>query len=151
MRKAITVLFGILFFLSFLSCSSLRPASATQSGPRTIILDEKEFHEDEAGGFTSWYGVDFVNGGTIRVEVGFFGDQNLDGIGFILLDGGYTGELTTYRRTGLEHRWDWGLIGTGYKYSFLLKTDGTGLYYDFTSVEDGKTTTARAVYKCLKR
>ena len=61
---------------------------------------------------------------------------------------GTQGEITLYRRTGLEHRWDW---GDGASYSFVIKTDGTGLYYDFSTVPDGENTKASAVYKCYQR
>ena len=99
--------------------------------------------------FTSWYCKDFVEGGPVLVEVGFFGDPGLAGLGFILYDGGYSGERTFYQRTGLEHRWDWG--SNGCEYSFVIKTDGTGLYYDFTGVPKGESIKAREVYKCYRR
>jgi len=85
------------------------------------------------------------------VEVGVLNDPTLDGLefGFVLYDGGYSGERTMYRRTGLEHCWDWGPNLNDY--SFVIKTDGTGLYYDFSTMEDGESTKARAVYQCRQR
>jgi hypothetical protein len=140
-------------FLALISCATLPflapPPSANESGPRTIILNGKSYSEEDTGGFISWYCNDFINGGRVLVEVGFFGDPNLEGIGFILYDGGYTGELTNYGRTGLEHRWDWGPHGSDY--AFVIQTDGTGLYYDFSAVPKGQTTKASEVYKCYKR
>ncbi|ADK81925.1 hypothetical protein [Sediminispirochaeta smaragdinae] len=148
--EKITVSFLILILFSCTSFPALNPpASATQTGPRTIILNGEEISEEDVGGFISWYGQDFIEAGPIIVEVGFFGDPNLEGLGFILYDGGFTGELTYYRRTGLEHRWDWGPNETDY--AFVIQTDGTGLYYDFTKVKKGKSTTASAVYICHKR
>ena len=149
MRKIVGAFLISVCVLSFLSCSSSRPASATQSGPRTIILDGEKYIDDVTGNFVSWYGKDYVNPGAIKVEVGFFSNPNLEGYGFILFDGGYTGEVTKYQRTGLEHRWDWGPNGN--EFSFVIKTNGTGLYYDFTLVEGGTSTKARSVYKCYKR
>ena len=149
MLKTIAVLLGSIFILSLQSCSPTRHASTTASGLRNIILGDEKYLEGEMGGFISWCGRDFVYGGTVQVEVGYFGNPAYEGLGFILYDGGDIGQVASYRRTGLEHRWDWGPKGT--EYAFVIKTDGTGLYYDFTTVEEGKTTTAKEVYKCRKR
>ena len=86
----------------------------------------------------------------IKVELGFFVDTLFKGIGFILYDGGNTGESTYYKRTGLEHRWDWGPDFSTF-YSFVIKTDGTGLYYDFTNADNGEAIKPIAIYKCHKR
>ena len=83
------------------------------------------------------------------VEVGFFGGRKQKGLGFILYDGGYTGEYTYYYRQGTNHRWDWGPNENDF--SFLIKPDGTGLYYDFTGSPDGTTTKAEQVYQSHKR
>ena len=152
-----------------------QPPSATPSGPRTIILDGVTFSEDSVGRFTSWYCTDYINGGATLVEVGYITvhdslisilsesteiteliekyelpelSELFEFAGFVLYDGGYSGELATYHRTGLEHRWDW---GRATNYSFVIKPDGTGLYYDFSTVPEGESTTAREVYKCYKR
>ena len=70
-------------------------------------------------------------------------------LGFILYDGTNTGEIVLYNRTGLEHRWDWGSKNNSY--SFVIKTDGTGLYYDFsTADDDGRKSKADDIYKCRK-
>ena len=121
--------------------------SATPSGPRTIVLDGEAITEEDLGEFTSWYCKDFVYGGPTLVEVGSFGEGRI--LGFILYDGGYSGEYTFYERTGLDHRWDWGPNGTDY--AFIIKPDGTGLYYDFTSVPKGETTKQNEMYKCYQR
>lgn len=143
----------IVIILTLFSCTSfptLAPvASATTSGPRTIIIDGKTINEDETGGFISWYCIDSVYGGEILVEVGFFRDPNLEGFGFILYDGGYTGTSTYYQRTGLEHRWDWGPNENDY--AFVVKSDGVGLYYDFSYANPEEKIKAREVYKCYKR
>lgn len=153
MKKAFTFLFSILLFLSIISCTSmpflLAPPSATKPGPRTIIIDDKSISEEEVEGFISWYCQDYTNEGPVLVEVGYYGDPNLEGSGFILYDGGYTGESTYYRREGLERRWDWGPNGSDY--TFVIVPDGTGLYYDFTTVKPGESTKAREVYKCHQR
>ena len=140
---------GSLLMVSCTTFSSIAfPASANPTGPRTLILDGKSISEDEIGGFISWYCVDYIDGGPILVEVGYFGDTEFESIGFILYEGGYIGELTYYSRTGLEHRWDW---GPNDEYAFVIKPDGTGLYYDFSSVKVGTSTKARSVYKAYRR
>ena len=149
MMKSIAILLVSIFLLSLQSCSSTRPASTTQSGLRTITLGGEKFSESEKGDFISWYCRDYVYSGPIEVEVGYFGNPSYEGFGFILYDGGDIGVVSNYERTGLEHRWDWGPNGS--EYAFIIKTDGSGLYYDFTNVEDGNTTKAKEVYKCHKR
>ena len=142
-----------LVLLSLSSCTglpSLAPApSATPSGPRTIVLGGQPVSAADVGGFISWYCRDFVDDDRILVEVGFFGDPALEGMGFILYDAGYKGERTHYRRTGLEHRWDWGPNGSAY--AFVIQPDGTGLYYDFSAAAPGESKKASAVYKCYRR
>ncbi|MDI6402330.1 hypothetical protein QLX67_10000 [Balneolaceae bacterium ANBcel3] len=132
------------------SCTASKTTapSATPYGPRTLIIGAEKISEEDAGGFTSWYCKDFLNRDRVVVEVGFFNDTLFDFLGFLLYDGGYTGEVAFYRRIGLEHRWEW---GENAAYSFVLKTDGTGLYYDFSAVSEGEATKARAVYKCYQR
>jgi len=138
---------GIISLLLFISCVTLiPPASATSSGPRTIVVSDISFNAEEAGGFTSWICADYPDGNKILLEVGIFGDPAYDGVGFILFDGGYSGELTHYKRAGLEHRWDWGPNGNDY--AFVVKPDGTGLYYRFTTSDSTK---ASSVYKCYQR
>ena len=142
---------SLMVFLILGSCGSYKSLPATtNTEPRIIILDGGDtISEIEFGGFNSWYCKDFVNGGRTLVEVGYFGDPYLKGLGFILFDGGNKGEGTEYYRAGLDHRWNWGPNMTDY--SFIVKPDGTGLYYDFTSVPKGEITKARDVYKCYQR
>lgn len=138
--------------MSMVSCATKKslnnPPSATSSGSRTIILEGDTISEKVSGGFESWVCKDYVYGGPILVEVGYYDDSYFEGLGFILYEGGNSGEVTLYQRTGLNHRWDWGDEG---KYSFIVKPDGAGLYYDFSTVPAGETTSARDIYKCKKR
>ena len=153
MAKEVTYLMSFVLFMSLFSCATTQslehPPSATPSGPRTIVLEGESFSEKDVGEFKTWYCKDYVNRGPVLVEVGFFSNPSLEEFGFILYDGGYTGTIAFYQRTGLEHRWDWGPNLTDY--SFVIKTDGTGLYYDFTTVAKGESTKASAVYKCFQR
>ena len=151
MKKIHRYCFYLLLAISLLSCSTLisSPPSATQSGPRVLILNGKQISEEDTGGFTSWYCKDYVYGGPVLVEVGFFGNTKYKGLGFVLYDGGYKGELAHYQRVGLEHRWDWGPNQNDY--AFVIKPDGTGLYYDFSSAKNGQSIKARDVYKCYQR
>lgn len=79
--------------------------------------------------------------------------DTLKKFGFVLYDGTNTGDVTFYSRQGLNHRWDWrGDTGedSGLPYSFVIKPDGTGLFYDFTGTEDGESIEANDVYECRK-
>ncbi|WP_155816111.1 hypothetical protein [Sphaerochaeta globosa] len=62
------------------SCVSLiPPASATASGPRTLIINTKTIIEEEAEGFTTWVCTDYIDGEKILLEVGFFVDSSFQG------------------------------------------------------------------------
>ena len=70
-------------------------------------------------------------------------------LGFVLYDGTNTGDIVLYRRDGLSRRWDWGTTGS---YSFIIKSDGTGLFYDFSTADDaGIKSKADDIYKCRRR
>ena len=150
MKNTLKLIIGVALITSVVSCSTTQslnnPPSASISGPRTIVIGGDSITEQESGGFETWICWDYFNGGPVVVEVGYFGE--LEEIGFVLYEGGYSGEPTLHQRTGLEHRWDWGYEAN---YSFIVKPDGTGLYYDFSLVPDGATTKAKDLYKCKKR
>lgn len=141
---------SLVLLFAIASCSI--PPSATSSGPRTLVLDGKSISEDAAGGFTCWYCKDFINEGPIVLEVGHFGAPSPNEVGFILYDGGYSGKIVAYQRTGLEHRWDFGDEGDeSANYSFIIKTDGIGAYFDFTNLSVGEQTKPKDIYKCYQR
>jgi hypothetical protein len=149
MLKPINFLFIIILLLA--SCVSItRQPSETKTVPRTIILDNKTFSEEDVGGFTSWYCYDFLHEEKgILLEFGYFNYPEFNVImGFVLYDGGNTGELTFYQRNGTDHKWDW---GPNANYSFVIKPNGTGYYYDFTNVEKGQSIKPKDLYKCYKR
>lgn len=152
MNNKIKTLIMFLFLVSLWSCTSHKPmvtlASLNHSGTRTLVLDGDTITDKEAGGFTCWYCKDYLKGGPNLVEVGLFGDPQLGNIGFVLYDNSNKGEITRYKRAGLEHRWDW---GDGLPYSFTIKTDGTGAYYDFTGVPEGERIKPNEIYKCYQR
>lgn len=149
----ITVGIFVIFIVLGLASATTpsRPSSATATGPRTIILNDKKYSEDDVGGFISWfcYASSDYDKEHLLLEIGTFGDPELARLGYILYDGGYIGELTYYERKGLEYRWDWGPNDTDY--AFVIKSDGTGLYYDFSNVKRGESTKAKDVFKCYKR
>ena len=109
---------------------------------RSLVLDGTAYSEDELGKITSWRCRKFVQPGGVLVEVGVVSSSQR---GFVLYDGGNSGAFTDYQREGLNHRWDW---GRQKNFSVIIRPDGTGLYYDFSSVAPGESTKADAVYKC---
>jgi hypothetical protein len=148
------------------------PVNATDESLRTIILNDEELTEYESGQFISWKCRDYSDGSNVLVELGHIelieeqldteAIEGMDGktkpllkaildkklqLGFVLYEGTNKGELAFYGRRGLNHRWDWGPEG---KYSFIIKPDGTGLFYDFTTAKDGSKDKADDIYKCKK-
>lgn len=55
-----------------------------------------------------------------------------------------------FQMKGLNRRWDFGLNEDdgSYDYAFIIKPDGAGIYYDFSSITPGKTTKGSQVYQC---
>lgn len=68
-------------------------------------------------------------------------ENDLDG-GRGRIDVAGTSYTTLYHVAGFKRRWDWS------SYSFMIFPDGDGAYYDFTLVEDGKTTGPSIHFVC---
>ncbi len=127
-------------------CGSL---GVQPQGPRSIVLDGLELTESEPGEFDTWKCEDYVARSGVIVELGKLNASSETG--FILFDGTNAGALASYRRQGLDHRWNWGLNSEeSYDFSIIVRTDGTGLYYDFTAVDPGENITARDVFYCRR-
>ncbi|MBR6450140.1 MAG: hypothetical protein IKS96_09385 [Fibrobacter sp.] len=114
---------------------------------RTLYLGEQEISESDFGGVERWYAsnqglASFLGSYESKVvfQVGFFKDTK---DGFILYEDGTTGEFADFSRQGLDLRWDWGV------YSIIIKPDGSGLYYDFSTSVNGLAT-PRDQYKMHK-
>jgi hypothetical protein len=105
-----------------------------QSGPRTITLDGDSYSEAELGAFNTWRCTGYGSSDRTLVEVGTFTRESMSEFGFILYDGGNTGELTNYQRQGINHRWDWGTNNSDHAtYALVINPHGGALYYDFTT------------------
>ena len=147
----------IMFLIIFTLSACAVPPSApipdpmlkTSSNPRIIILSGKEFTETDAVKFVTWQCTDYVNPSSTLVEVGKLQGNQIKDIGFILYDGDNTGDLTLYHRKGLNHRWDWN--SSEGSYTFIIKPDGTGLFYDFSAIPKGESKKADDVYMCKKK
>jgi hypothetical protein len=125
-----------------------RKPKPTRAG-RVITLGESPYSEDSLGPFVSWGCSEYGSDSRIIVEIGRFEAASLSDTGFILYDGTSSGERTSYERRGVNQRWDWGPNGT--QFAFVLRSDGTGLFYDFSNVQKGETTLANDKYKCSRR
>jgi hypothetical protein len=126
-----------------------KPVPEPEPQGRVITLGESLYSEISLGPFVSWGCREFFSDGPILVEIGRFEAASLSDEGFILYDGSSSGELTRYRRMGVNQRWDWG--PNGGEFAFVLAPDGKGLFYDFSDVQRGETTNAESVYKCSRR
>ena len=169
-NRLLLLISPIFYLLACATSPNMDFEQPNPKGNRTLILGDEVFKEGEPWQFLSWKCRDFINGGKTLVEVGralFPHDykyssnyreltdekkQELDKflkiVGFVLYDGTDTGDLTFYHRDGLTHRWDWG--GDKRSYSFVIKTDGTGLYYDFSTSKDGFKSKADDIFKCSR-
>jgi hypothetical protein len=89
------------------------------------------------------------------VIVGQYPD--IDFIGFILFDGTKKGLPTLYERRGLDKVWSWSddfrspddlSEESKLEYMIVINPSGGGMYYDFTGVEVGESTTPKMVFSC---
>lgn len=151
--KSKLFVFGIFIFaipLYFVSCASI-PSS---SRDRLLSISGYSVSETDFGGVERWYAVDKYNYDSlvdeVRLQIGYFREN---GIGFVLYGNGTVGEEAYFSRQGLDLRWDWGTHyrdgQSGYRYSFVVEPDGTGLYYDFSTSTDG-TAKPRGIYRVRK-
>lgn len=149
------------------------PECSSQEYPesvRTLVLDGEEYVENESGDFKSWKCRDFSDEGKTLVEVGHVSipddyketdeyrsmdaseKKNLSRMvkmfGFILFDGTNSGEKAIYTHEGLNHRWDWGPDSD--TYALIIKPNGTGLFYDFSTAADGAKQKADDIYRCRR-
>ena len=76
----------------------------------------------------------------VRSGSGEFGEVSVAG----------TTYSASFRIAGLNRRWNFGYDESedGYPYAFVIKPDGTGLYYDFSTTSDG-TASPRDFFECL--
>jgi len=170
MFKIVVIAFLIFNMVGCVTDANLIFQKPSMDKGRTLILGEEEFNTGEPWEFVTWKCRDFSTGVKTLVEVGrvtlpigykdskeyqfLTKDQKLElnelaqVLGFVLYDGTNAGDIATYRRDGLTHRWDWG--DDGNSYSIIIKTDGTGLYYDFRTAKDGKKTKADDIFKCKR-
>ena len=157
MKTSKRTLIGSALILFIAGCTTLESPStepASSKSPkhsRTIDLNGKKFSEEEHGSFEIWECRDLFDSDSDKVlfEVGRFVNPDYPIGGFILYDGSSSGDLTFYRREGINKRWDWET--TGGRFSFILKADGTGIFFDFSDVADGEKTKSDGVFQCSKK
>ncbi len=70
--------------------------------------------------------------------------------GFGLVTVADTDYVAKYERKGFNHRWDFEFNEEEdrFDYTFVIKPDGTGLYYDFSIMEPGKPVSPSQTYIC---
>lgn len=132
--------FIITAFIPLLSSCAM--AATPQQQTTFITLDGEQITKEELGKYTMWNCTDRVYKKDTLLSIGI--SHDFKDLGFILYENKMSGDSTAYAREGLNQRWDWG------KYSFILKPDGTGSYYDFTFVKSGETTKPDSWYYCYK-
>ncbi len=110
------------------SCAVMDKSKYIEYAPRDrqLVLSGEVVSESEIGGVERWYAIDkYGKSNKVRFQVGYFKDE--PSLGFVLYEGGTRGKFAICYRAGINLRWDWE------NYSIIVKSDGTGLYYDFSS------------------
>ena len=148
--RGLGIIVFVIAMLSYTACTTM----PFRTEPRSIILSGKTYSETYIREFVYWRCEDFVSrsdtlfGPRTLFELGILTNSKLSASGFVLYDGGNSGELTNYERRGINHRWDWGPNGA--EFAFTIKPDGTGLFYDFSSTQSGERIKPSGMYKCYQ-
>ena len=128
MLKKLCYLFFILMFVESCALTSGDKEQYIENTPRHRVLElsGKLYSETDYGGVERWFAVDkYDSDGEVRFQIGYFKDE--PSLGFVLYEGGTQGTLAIVYRSGLNLRWDWS------NYAIVLESNGTALYYDFSS------------------
>ena len=73
--------------------------------------------------------------------------QYVNYVGEVLISG--NSQAAMFKFQGLDRRWNWGLDEDGgYLFSITIKPNGEARYYDFSSVDPGKTKSPNELYFC---
>ena len=151
MKQTLCILLSVSILIA--GCTTLESPS-TEPAPskspkhfRTLVLNGMKYSEEVYGSIEIWECREFPDGDKVLFEVGRF--EGVSQYGFILHDGSSSGDLTRYQRQGINKRWSWET--TGGSFSFVLKPDGIGHYYDFTGVADGEKIKSTDIFRCSKK
>jgi len=136
--------------------SILRLIKKNQS--RTITLGNTPVKVKSLENFTSWACKANSYDDDILLEIGYYDIKGMaqDGsdfrMGFILLEGENSAETGYYVRKGLERHWEWDSDhkNEGFNYSLRMKSDGSAMYFDFSEVEVGGSTSPSQFFQCTK-
>ena len=136
---------GLLLALSVAACGTMPAPSA--SSDRSVVLSGETYSEARFGEITSWECSGFEDDTGKVVELGKFNNPNNPNMGFISHNGTGSGDLAYYDHIGLDHRWDW-VLDNILHYTFILKPDGIGLFYDFSHSRDGESLSPEEILIC---
>ena len=114
-----------------------------------INLNGTIFSVEEHGPFEIWECRRFLGSNKVLFEVGLFKNPKMANVGFILYDRTSYGDLTLYQRRGINKRWDWE-TDSG-RFSFVMKPDGIGHFFDFSGVPEGEKIESQEAFSCNQK
>jgi hypothetical protein len=123
MKKLLLILF---ISLGLIGCSSTAP--------------EKVDVGSESYDWKKWNCYDRFDGYYL-LSVGYIPELS-DSRGILFLKNSESGIDTIHSLQGVQHYWIWE------DFQIVIKSDGTGLFYDFSGAEPDETRIASEVYEC---
>ena len=82
--------------------------------------------------------------GEYLLSVGYIPEIS-DSRGILFLKDSESGIDTIHSLQGVQHYWNWE------DFQIVIKSDGTGFFYDFSGAEPGETKIASEMYNCTAR
>ena len=119
----------LLITLTFFGCSS--------TAPLTVVVGSESYD------WKQWDCYNFVYGEYI-LSVGYIPEIS-DSRGILFLKDSESGIDTIHSLQGVQHYWNWE------DFQIVVKSDGTGFFYDFSGAEPGETRIASEMYNCTAR
>ena len=123
----------LLLLISFglIGCSS---TSFLASPPPQVEIGGESYN------WKKWNCYDFVYGRYI-LSIGYIPEIS-DSRGILFLKDSESGVDTIHSLQGVQHYWNWE------DFQIVIKSDGTGFFYDFSGAAPGETRIASEMYNC---
>ena len=127
-----------LFLILFIS---LGIVGCSETSPQQVKFDDESYEWKKWDCFAYGYAGDFL------FTIGYIPELKRDGyaVGKLFLKDADSSIDTIYQMKGVQHYWNWE------DFQIVIKSDGTGFFYDLSGAEPGETRIVSEMYNCTAR